>query len=108
MKRYYNDDTVTVTAIVKQDRTEIDGTVVCRFNAPVYGKDIEFCVAVKDIASHTPKPRPIQVGDTVKDVGIVSHSRYIVVCIHGDYAWVKPIDSDKCFTTLLMTMEYVK
>lgn len=84
--KYMNGDKVTVTATVATDMK--DGTVCCLFNAPKLNPNrIVFFVSEEDIATHTPKPRPIQVGDTVGFNDIKFH----VMGLHEEYAWLKRI-----------------
>lgn len=110
--KYHIGDIVTVQAIVENDRSEIDGTVQCRFAAPRLvkldhhqgGQDIVFCVREKDIVGHTPKPIPLQAGDTVR-VSNLNNCRFDMICtilaIHNNHAWVELTTG----TTLIISLK---
>lgn len=101
--KYQIGDTVSVRAkVVSQG----DVMVLCSFYAPnASHNNITFSVDVKDIVTHT--PRPIKVGDVVKDTRLVCDHTYTIMAIHKEYAWVKPAINDKCFTVLLDKLERV-
>lgn len=101
--KYNIGDTVTVTAIVVSDRVAVDGTVQCDFNAPllVGQKNIIFCVPEEDIASHTPKPRPIQAGDIVA----YGHAELTVIAIHDDSAWLERNDENQVIVQKYYTLK---
>lgn len=100
--KYNVGDAVTIKGIVFQDRVNIDGTVQCSFNAPnnaLNKMKVTFCVAVDDIMSHTPLPRPLQVGDIVKyKVDFANDTHHEILCVYNDELWIKPVGGKHCYT----------
>lgn len=83
--KYQIGDIVSVRATIAS--LEYENTILCSFYAPNANyNNITFTVDMKDIVTHTPKPRPIQVGDTVIASGF---TKYEVLAIHEDKAWLK-------------------
>ena len=85
MTNYKAGDEVTVRGKIAQGARD-SGRIHVLFDTLPWA-DV---LAVREdmIATHTPKPRELEVGDVVGLEGAPEHFRWTVIGLHGEWAWL--------------------
>ena len=84
MTEYKTGDEVTVRGWVIKDSIDDPKCVDVGFNSLVAGLRIHY----SEIATHTPKPRELKVGDIVDIAWSAEGGRWTILAIHKDRAWL--------------------